>query len=186
MKSRFGYVSNSSSSSFLVACDDMDVFGFLALDRGYDAFMRDMTENGDDKRIWEFLRDEFEHIIIRYSRYTDKSGFWKGVYNADPSLQFEKIMRDLNVNDQNALDLIKKGKAMAETAMDYDNLDELSARFADAVLRDAKDKWKILAVLHYSDDDGYFGDYMEHEFMYNRVGSGCSGHNYALVIRNEH
>ena len=178
-------MSNSSSSSFLVACNGMDAFDFLAQDNGYKAFMRDMSDGQDDEKIREFLQEEFEHIITRYSRYADKSGFWKGVYDADPSLQFEKIMQDLKVDDANVLDLIKKGKEIARTESYYD-LGALPVQFADAVLNGAKDKWRILAVLHYSDDDGHFGDYMEHEFMYGRVDGGSQSGQYALVIRNEH
>ena len=44
MKTRAGYVSNSSSSSFLVMCNDDGVFDFLKRSYGYETFIGDMRK----------------------------------------------------------------------------------------------------------------------------------------------
>ena len=61
MKTRTGYVSNSSSSSFLVMCNDDGVFDFLKRSYGYETFIGDMRKGILTRKRWNrWLKKEFQ------------------------------------------------------------------------------------------------------------------------------
>ena len=70
MKVRSGYVSNSSSSSFLVAYNERSEFDSFKEDRGYYELLKALPpalRDADDQQVAKFLRELLEGMLIEYA-----------------------------------------------------------------------------------------------------------------------
>lgn len=196
MKCRFGYVSNSSSSSFLVCCDKIDSFDWLKSDdEGYESFLFNMQheDNKSDQKIRQFLFDEYMDVLYEYEHfllYKEKS--WFHEQNVDPLLRLVSICHKLHSDSKEIPELIKKGMKTVEQSLESeaeceDVLEELALKFANILLLEAKKHWLVISTFSYSDECGDFGSHMEHEFMYEIVHSEQeSGGEFSIIDRNEH
>ena len=207
MKTRFGYVSNSSSSSFLVCCNDVDCFGFMRTGEGHDneshmTFTRDVNdpEHRDDANVREFLAEEYKSVMYQYEYYLEyKDKKWyinmMGGVVVNPLFRFASLNGKLGCNNPEVsalesegpklIDDFKAGK-IGENAV-WEAIAEKAEKFADLLLAEAKKKWRIVSAFGYSDEDGDFWGYMEHEFMGELA--HCEQEHfgeYSVVTRNEH
>ena len=197
MKTRNGFVSNSSSSSFLVMCNGDGVFDFLKGSKGYETFIGDVRRNINDKsRIIEFLADEYCCILDEYAwllgnrdrRFSDK--------DANPfELGFADICHRIHNENPKVNEIIDEGARLEEEAVkdgeyyaDCERMGELSRQFAELLYEEAVRHWSVISVFGYSDNDGDFWCYMEHDFMYGELARGESKtfNDFAVVIKNEY
>lgn len=203
MKTRNGYVSNSSSSSFLVCCNDLAEFDFLKSlgKKYYNSFIRDMNmddHHGDD-RIRDFLANEYERTLYEYRQWLryrhDKSYTMRTLYEdyADPALRLVMICHRLHNDSDEVKQLVQDGVDLARASVPevqewYDGkVGEMAVKFAELLLAEARKSWKIVSEFSYADEDGEFGWFMEHEFMGEVMHSEQeSNGGYSVVCRNEH
>ena len=195
MKTRNGFVSNSSSSSFLVMYNDFGAFDFLKESRGYETFIRDMNndENKTDDRIREYLCEEYSHILNSYRWYCDRKKRGRLLsFDKNPLLEFSGVVHRIHADGEEVKGVIDEGVALSDGVagtdvfMDWEKESQLAQKFADILLKDARKNWKHISVFEYSDDDGV--GYMEHEFMsgYLVDGERDGFEEFAVVVLNEH
>ena len=191
MKIRSSFVSNSSSSSFLLAFNDKSVFDFLKEDQGYKAFIQSL-ENKDsvsEESICDFLSEQYMHVYYQldiYYHFDIRERY--GSACRDEKDAAEELTEDLSriggLTDK-AKGLIDQCVATAKSGGDDTDINNLAMQFADEVYGAIKDKWKNLSAFGYSDNDGEFWAYMEHDFMYH-VSLHESPEHFAMIERNEH
>lgn len=202
MKCRFGYVSNSSSSSFLVCCNDRGVFDWLKGEDGvdksyYDCFKNDMenAENQSDKKILEFLKNKFYSILYEYEWYLEnKDKRWYYREEMNPVLDFVSVCHKMH-NDSDVVNkIVKLAVELAKKQVEengYVSSDEVmdgyADQFAQLLLDEGKKHWKHISTFGYEDDCGDFGGFMEHNFMGLVLhGEQESGGDYAALMIDEH
>jgi hypothetical protein len=198
MKTRNGFVSNSSSSSFLVMCNDDGVFDCLKESKGYKTFIGDVRSNINDKsRIIEFLADEYCGILDEYAWHLRNRDRRFSDNNVKPfELDFADICRRVHNENPKVNEIINEGARLEEEAVkdeekgyaDWGRIEELARQFAELLYEEAVRHWSIISVFGYSDNDGDFWDYMEHDFMYGELARKESKtfDDFAVVIKNEH
>ena len=190
MKMRTGFVSNSSSSSFLVAYDDFSVFDGLKGVNGYEDFRLDAMEPEADEDLREFFRGklgreasgyefgiEFHRQMMQYHQEL--------VHEEAPSPQLfiertrchiKKWMRgDLGKCPKEAQQIVEDVASLTRRRVEssdknerkslYMQIQDKCQVFSEIMLNTVKPLWKYVHLVRYADDDGAIGDYMEHEFM---------------------
>lgn len=203
MKTRSGYVSNSSSSSFLVCCNELSEFDFLKEfgKKYYNQFMNDLKDEGHlaDDKIREFLADEYERTLYEYRQWLryrhDKSYTMRTLYEdyADPALRLAMTCHRLHNDSDEVKQIVQDGVDLARASVPevqewYDGkVAEMAVKFAELLLAEARKSWKIVSEFSYADEDGEFGSFMEHEFMGEVMHSEQeSNGGYSVVCHNEH
>lgn len=194
MKTRLGFVSNSSSSSFLVMYNDLSDFDELKqlcsaeLKKEFDVFFGDVKDN-QTKDSWTlyFLSSLYGLILREYA--LDRGFDFNLGFKKHPQEKFDAICKTMNCDVEGIKPIIEKGIALVEKQdrydmLDFDDIEELGNAFAKAVFATAKLKWKYFSSFGYSDDDGDFWSYMEHDFM--DYVDEYQKDNYGLLILNEH
>lgn len=197
MKTRTGYVSNSSSSSFLVMCNDDGVFDCLKGSKGYETFIGDVRRHINDKSgIIGFLADEYCSILDEYAWHLGNKGRRFSDKDANPlELGFADMCSRIHNENPKVNELIEEGARLEEEAVkegegyaDSERMEELSRQFAELLYEEAARHWSVISVFGYSDNDGDFWNYMEHDFMYGEL-AGRENKNFddfAVIIKNEH
>lgn len=174
MKIRNGYVSNSSSSSFVIAfkknnCDS--VFNKFSNWKGYDRFIKDYSLAKNDKgRMEHFLQIDVQKVCYFIAEYllagkkfedweTIKENTFCGKYlelHYGISDDVEKIVNKHTIKEEHYSHLDKDG---------YKKLRELIEKTHSEVMKIVKKTYKSFTVLEYSDNNSLFDAYMEHDFM---------------------
>lgn len=174
MKVRTGFVSNSSSSSFLIVCKDFSEFDKFKCFIDYDVFKEDYNDSSEeDAKIWietEF-KDYFYNLVYAakhkndYMRsfYLDRHDdnnivdllFTENKYYDQSNALFTSYMNKINgyIRD----DKVEEAEAFVRNDVDYDQL-------TDALMKKHKDKGFTLRAVSY-EDHSEVGSYMEHQFM---------------------
>ena len=181
MKRRISYVSNSSSSSFLMCFNDRADFNSLKHSRkGYGRLMSDIDlqfgrGETDESELLEFLAREFDYVVDGYvdSKVYDEEWHQR---RKDIQATYRFICEELGLDTADAQNLVDKAKSMVDEwdktrnqktylrGLDTKGLDKLSKDFAAIALDKMRGRWNHLFLVEYEDhtDDG---DYMEHRFM---------------------
>lgn len=192
MKTRFGFVSNSSSSSFLVMYNDLSDFDELKqicsgeLKEEFGVFFGDVKDC-QVKDAMYFLSSLYGLILREYA--LDRDFDFNLGFEKLPQEKFDAICKTMNCDIEGIKPIIEKGIALVEKydsydMLDFDDIEELGNAFAKAVFATAKLKWKYFSSFSYSDEDGDFWSYMEHDFM--DYVDEYQKNNYGLLILNEH
>ena len=199
MKTRSGFVSNSSSSSFIVAYDDEGCFSFLKGIGGrggvyYSQFMSDVARNVDDaKALAEHLQEDYRMAVDDCWGYLEEEGNDAGyrLYPSDPMDNLLADARRLGVDSEAVRNVVERGAAHAREMhaqgmyTDGSVVEPLAVAYSDAMLLALLGKWAHVSVIGYADENGDFFSHMEHEFMRD-VEEAANGRGYAVVSRNEH
>lgn len=191
MKTRSGYVSNSSSTSFLIVYNDISAFECLKTEIGYEIMMKwiknDATPTSDE--ISEFFHDLVESFANEYgeSYYIMKLHperkrlFYCSSVNWDLSEEIGKYCLgddiDTMVTDfESSVKKIVENWGDNEEFYDWmvsekleDVIDMLVIQIVSAIEKKWKHVWKTEV-----EDSGDFGYYMEQKFM-PYVISNCEG-----------
>ena len=203
MKTRNGYVSNSSSSSFLVCCNDLAEFDFLKSlgKRFYESFIKDMNsdENHGDDCIREFLSYEYERTLYEYRQWLryrhDKSYSMRTLYEdyADPAIRLALTCHRLHNDSDEVKQIVQNGIDLSRATVPEQRewrdtqISELAVKFAELLIAEARKNWKIISEFSYADEDGEFWSTMEHEFMGEVMHSEQeSDGGYSVICHNEH
>ena len=201
MKTRDGYVSNSSSTSFLIAYNDIGVFDQFRKIRGYEYLENHLNfdrkykeiEGDEDKNIDAFFTELVEGFAGEYGEYLyakshpyRSRGFYCSYSDDTWSLEDElkKYMLDDIVYSgvkglESSVEAIVRQWNDSEEICDWkvveecrDVIDLLVLQIVESV----RAKWKNICMFEVGDDSDY-GDYIEHTFMPMVVhhGTGASG-----------
>lgn len=185
---RSSYVSNSSSTDYLVIYDDIAVFEFIKEVedcspltkglKGYEQFMHDLKGGSSSKaEVLDFLIDKYNEILdgFAWNLGLNSRGFSLFVRNdhANPIKDFIELCDKLGCGDDEG---IRRAYTEAVQNMELDagqyrdpsscftgGCSSLAESFARMVYE--KIKRKHVKVVGYSDEDGDFYCYMEHDFM---------------------
>lgn len=155
MKIRKGFVSNSSSSSFLIGYNSLkDLERFSAFE-GAEALLQDMNKCSDEMLIDFFIECiELSEILLGFDYNNLKNGFQPGHFKNSPVMDLYKaklISEDEfdSICDVSAGKFTKNFKAIAEML-----LKNFKKRFSDCTL------------VKYGNEVNFdFGYYMEYSFM---------------------
>ena len=186
MKKRTSYVSNSSSSSFLLLYRDESVFDFLK-DEGehYKTFIKDLRLKYNEKEdkyelnsIKDVFKDEFEDVLAKCKKYYET--------NDEKDLD---ILSRIAVTDKTLTEVVKHALEIQDAwDMDDDEFSGLRFQFGKRFveLMNTSFNGLKLAYIGYSDNDGDFYCEMEHDFMWGRVVREAKDHDYEVYGINEH
>lgn len=193
MKTRNGYVSNSSSTSFLIAYNDIGAFDRFRETRGYEYLESHLNcdrkykeiAGDEDKNIEAFFNELVEGFAGEYGEYLYAKShcvYTDGMWSLEDELK--KYMLDDTVC------FGAKGLASSVEAIvgQWDDSEEMrdwkvAERCKDVidllvlqVLESVRAKWRNICLFEVGDDSEY-GDYIEHTFMPMVIshGTGASG-----------
>ncbi len=179
MKIRINYVSNSSSSSFLLIYRDESVFDFLKSEcEYYDTFISGLKSSAKymyDMR--QMVKEQFEDVLSQCEKV------FKGVEN----VKLDQLAA-FAVKDKKLILIIKRAlKIMDSYERDDDEFAGLRFRFADTLIKRMNKYGDVkIGYVSYADEDGeYWGD-MEHEFMWGMVVNGSTSHDYEIISKSKH
>ena len=156
MKIRTCFVSNSSSSSFLVLYNSNNELDRFSSFKGIKNLWKDLKICADEE-ILSFLKEclEDSRILLENDMYTRKKGFCS-----------------YNFKDSSAVDLYHNEFLSYD---DYDFLYNINRecveddflRVANNIFHKLKEKYSIICFVEYTNDckDSEFGYYMEFSFM---------------------
>ena len=177
MRSRFGYVSNSSSSSFLLAYDDLGQFDCVKKTRGYGSLLPLLERgNASEEEMVSFMEDYVGDCIYEYAdsewhnpRMAKDHGWLARRY--EWSLVEHLMKCGL---DKSYAPVVKEledaiGRHVREIdhpTYDYelDRFDDMERMLALVMVDCLMKRHSRFAVVEFSDEDD-FGSYLEHEFM---------------------
>lgn len=172
MKFRNGYVSNSSSSSFLVFyknIEDFEKFQFFNEHDSYNEFMNDLKSSNESQTL-ELITSLIEEYIYCFKenficQMEGKESFYS--YDELAYKPWTNIPYDLKYTDtsvRNKLEKLRKTTALSKKDVNdcYYKMkfDKDAEKFMDFL---KKEGFTVKAI-EYSDDTT-FGNYMEHSFM---------------------
>lgn len=174
MKIRSGFVSNSSSSSFLIVCKDFSEFDKFKNFIDYEVFKEDYNNSSEeDARLWletEF-RDYFYNLIYAAKHKNDSMHrFYLDMYDNN-NIMGLLFIEDLYYDASNELfisyinkvngyiidDKVDEAERFVRNDVDYGQLTE-------TIMRKLKDKGLMLRAVSY-EDHSEVGSYMENRFM---------------------
>lgn len=172
MKARIGFVSNSSSSSFLVSYHTIRDFDALKdEEKGYERFIKDVLEHEDNtEEVKRFLARKFDDVVNGYYHYV-AYGYnfceWSNILGG-----FKKLCEDMNCDSEGIMKLAEKAKALVDScdsnsSSSYykgEKYSQLEHAFVESAHAAMKQNWNHMSAFSYSDD---VDSYMEHEFMYD-------------------
>jgi len=197
MKTRASFVSNSSSSSFLVLYRDKDAFSELRHQEGYRTLIDDLGDS-DDGEIEHFLAGKFSIAMYDASEIERdaREGMPVRSWRMDSRNGLNALASSLGgLTDETRkclADGLEAAKALGRLPYDdpgrrelHDVLDALKQKFAKSMLAKAREAWPHVCVLTYADEDGEYGNYMEHEFMPLVAGRGSDG-SYLVNTQSNH
>lgn len=190
MKTRSGYVSNSSSTSFLIAYNDIGVFECMKNERGYETMMKWIKNDGvpTSDEISEFFRELVESFANEYgeSYYMElhpekKRLFYYSSINWTLSDEIGKYCLGDDI-DSLVEDFASSVKKTVENWGDdeefYDwmvseKIEDVIDMLVIQIVNAVEKKWKHVWKTEVEDSDD-FGYYMEQKFM-PYVISHCEG-----------
>lgn len=165
---RNGWVSNSSTSSFVVIYDDAHQFDKLATFDGYRTFLEDLNKAIDPERPVWVLAAELGAAV-----YETKESYISGRYRA-PDYVVDELLEDYNVDDTEYRELFSKvckkarelDEANPEDKREYEHqlngwfyrdfgkevysvCEDLAKRLVEAIRKSGK---KITAITYGNDD----------------------------------
>ena len=189
MKARIGFVSNSSSSSFLVSYHTIRDFDALKSEKkGYKRFIKDVLEHEDNtEEIKRFLARKFDDVVNGYYHYvTYGDNFCE---SSDILGEFKSLCADMNCDSEGIMKLAEKAKALVEScdpnaSSSYykgEKYEQLEHAFVESAYAAMKQYWNHMSAFSYSDD---VDSYMEHEFMWDFAWSNSE--NFGLQIISNH
>lgn len=156
MKLRTGFVSNSSSSSFLVLYNSNIELDRFRTFKGSKKMWNDLKICSDEK-ILSFLTEclEDSRILLENDMYDRKKGFWSDNFRYSPAVD---LYHDefLSYDDYEFLYNINR---------ECDEADFV--RVANNIFHKLKEKYSISCFVEYTNDckDSEFGYYMDVRFM---------------------
>lgn len=174
MKIRSGFVSNSSSSSFLIVCKDFSEFDKFKNFIDYEVFKEDYNNSSEeDARLWietEF-KDYFYNLIYAAKHKNDSMHrFYLDMYDKNNIVdllfiedRYHDQSNDLFTSYMNKVngyiidDKVDEAERFVHNDIDYSQLTEV-------LMRKLKDKELMLRAVSY-EDHSEVGSYMEHHFM---------------------
>ncbi len=167
MKIRIRYVSNSSSSSYLIVCDDPTVFSFLDHEDSMSLFffLKDDEWTGEDL-IKYYLGNDFGgyygHML---TSYLSSIAGWERDMNIPPDA-IDKFCGQLGIKNDRLDELVEEGKRITRefAALNKQFLSpegdkyltrrlELSKEFASIASKELFGKWKHVFIMSFSDED---------------------------------
>lgn len=169
MKIRTSYVSNSSSSSFLIICKNFSEFDKFKVFDGYETFKEDFDKSSEEEAI-NWLASEFYLYIMAWD-VTHKGNSSMAEIYADVlsssklisllySTELPAEAREIFIHTTNELSLMHCKNS--DTSEYISNLD--CRAFGKAFLEAFKSAGYTLKALEYCDHDETEA-YMEHNFM---------------------
>ena len=197
MRKRISFVSNSSSSSFLLGFNDLSDFDKLRefcykYDDGkqyFDTFFEDVknSDRKTPKNVRKFLIGIFERKIWWHSFKHEYGESY--LFETPPRDQLAEIGIQMDANMEKLDPIMDEGIKLAESKkkgemLDYEALHKISMKYAQEVYKSASKRWKNLVEIGYSDEDGEFWSNMEHMFMSNIMVKQRD--NYAIVVYDQH
>lgn len=177
MKTRLGYVSNSSSSSFLLAYDDLKQFDCVNKTRGYGALLPLLKMgNASEEEMVSFMRGHIGDCIYMCA---DKE--WNNQHMAENhgwlARRYEwslvEHMMKLGLDKSYAPVVKELEDAISRHVQkfdhptynyDLDKFDDMENMLALVIVDCLMKRYSRFAVVEFS-DDYEFGSYLEHEFM---------------------
>ncbi len=206
MKKRGEYVSNSSSTSFMVCYNSLEDFSCLSdvnRIKYYETFMNDVKDkkNHDSTGVYDFLVHLCDDIVHDYKWDIDendrkKKGQTWGSPTEDSILRDDAIRRFSSVMDrlqsdntllmsyaESILNLVDKYNENEYDSF-YDEIAYLERIFAKVAFDELRKHFAYASCFEYSDNDGEHWSYMEHEYMYNVLGNEEEGNYGAFSINN--
>lgn len=186
MKIRSNYVSNSSSSSFLILYHSKKDFGKFCQFKGYDILMnniKDIPESNDFEFALDHIRGIVERSVSDIKHYIiwdeEKWRNYDWNYSSLERLSFEDKLfnsfdqftepiyefRNKAVEIYEKMQSDNKGKDTSKILEEFAKIEPDCEKIANDIFNWLKLKgWNMTAV-EYCDECGDPGSYMEHEFM---------------------
>lgn len=175
MKMRNGYVSNSSSSSFLVVYDNLEDFApFRLFEKGYNRFMEDVVKSTSDEVIGYIkmlLDDYFYHLKEIYERELFNNGKdYDERFEFSYNNQFNTFMCNFNIPLPKTIDKYEKSlEAAADESQEaleqaYEKITDKELTTAAKIIYECLQAKHKTAFIEYEDHTD-IGSYMEHDFM---------------------
>lgn len=177
MKTRNGYVSNSSSSSFLLAYDDLKQFDCVKKTEGYKLLLSLLERgNASEEELLSFMKEHVGDCIYRcadnewHNQHMAKDNGWLA---RRYEWSLVEHLRELGLDESYFPAVKELENAIGRYVQKFDDysygyeLDEfddmedmLALQIVDSLMRNHS----RFAVMEFSDEYD-FGSYLEHEFM---------------------
>ena len=183
MKTRHGYISNSSSTSFLIVYENIDSFEQFNEDKGYNSLMWHVKEKASEDQITEFFNELISNYVYDYSgacfckKHPEYKHYCPVVVNIIATLKKFKVGDDtvkfagdmLNLIELKVDELAKENRFEEYEVVDHfdDMIKILVIQIVNAVMT----QWKNVSLFEMSDHTDY-EYYLEQKFFPNVVANG--------------
>jgi len=154
MKIRKGFVSNSSSSSFIVA--------FPSVPKSEEELRIQMFNNEDEDKVWAYgitvgriVQEVFNDIKISGKKATKKQIFESIAYGWFPERPEYPTIR---YNEEGYKEELEKYEKKS---------DKTAMKIAEKFIKN--NKGSVIYVFSYSDNDGTLQSTMEHEYIFSNL-----------------